>query len=115
MQIVTVGTPPQNQFVLLDTGSSDLWFDASNATGLSGTYLDFIRESGFNRTSSTTYREIVDAASGFAIAYGDGTQASGPFGEDVVGIGSVSIAGVQFGVAETFDIYENFTGILGVG
>lgn len=115
MTLVTVGTPPQPQLVILDTGSADLWLGASGSNCGSVS----CREPGFNRTLSTTYREILNDTSGLAAIYGDQSSAFGPFGQDTVGIGSASIAEAQFGVAEK--IYESdredlsYNGILGIG
>lgn len=115
-KIGTVGTPPQLQSVLLDTGSSDLYFEAANTCGSPGTTPETCRVAGFDRSLSSTYREILNASSGFAISYADNSTARGPFGEDVVGIGSTSINDAQFGVAEIVnDPPTQNNGILGIG
>lgn len=55
-------------------------------------------------------------APAFDTAFGDGSTASGPFAEDTIGIGDVSIAGVEFGVADKVNSTTGFAvSLMGLG
>ncbi|KAK1078854.1 hypothetical protein LTR33_006883 [Friedmanniomyces endolithicus] len=110
---VTVGTPPQDQVVILDTGSSDLYFDATTAQACMGTGPNSCRGGTFNPKNSNSYN-VVDQSPAFNTTFGDGSTASGPFSTDMIGIGDVVLSNVQFGVAEevnsTSGIFLNSVG-----
>ncbi|KAK5722855.1 hypothetical protein LTR17_014241 [Elasticomyces elasticus] len=114
---VTVGTPPQPQVVILDTGSSDLYFDAATAPACTTPEDDPFgcRGGEFDSSKSETYT-IVDPSPAFNTSFGDGSTASGPFAEDIIGIGDVFIDNVQFGVAEEVNSTTGYAiGLMGLG
>ncbi|KAK6426539.1 hypothetical protein LTR81_001120 [Elasticomyces elasticus] len=114
---VTVGTPPQPQVVILDTGSSDLYFDAATAPACTTPEDDPFgcRGGEFDSSKSDTYT-IVDPSPAFNTSFGDGSTASGPFAEDMIGIGDVVIDNVQFGVAEEVNSTTGYAiGLMGLG
>lgn len=114
---VTVGTPPQPQTVILDTGSSDLYFDASTAQTceLPANNPNTCRGGTYNLQNSKTYKEVA-AAPAFNTSFGDGSTAVGPYGSDVVGVGDVTISPVQFGVANQVNSTTGYSiGLLGLG
>ena len=84
--------------VILDTGSSDLYFDAASAPACQSNGRYSCRGGEFDPGASSTY-EIVAPDPAFNTSFGDGSTASGPFSSDVVCIGDVCIDDVQFGVA----------------
>ncbi|KAK0354838.1 hypothetical protein LTR59_001549 [Friedmanniomyces endolithicus] len=112
---VTVGTPPQDQVVILDTGSSDLYFDATTAQACMGTGPNSCRGGTFNPKNSNSYN-VVDQSPAFNTTFGDGSTASGPFSTDMIGIGDVVLSNVQFGVAEEVNSTSGYAvGLMGLG
>ncbi|KAI7157999.1 hypothetical protein KC349_g5152 [Hortaea werneckii] len=112
---VTVGTPPQPQVVILDTGSSDLYFDSAHAATCQTTGEYSCRGGTFAPDDSSTYH-VVDPSPAFNTSFGDGSTAVGPFGEDTVGIGDVRIENVQFGVAQEVNATTGYAiGLMGLG
>ena len=69
---ITIGSPAQSFQVDFDTGSSDLWVPAASCTSCVGHHL-------YDPTASTT---SASQAGNFTIAYGDGSNASGPIFTD---------------------------------
>ncbi|KAK4498826.1 hypothetical protein PRZ48_009336 [Zasmidium cellare] len=115
---ITVGSPAQPQTVILDTGSSDLYFDASNSTSCTNPPENFPCLGGtFDRSRSATYRQLSSTPDEmFNTSFGDNSTAAGPYGADVVGIGSVSLTDVKFGVAEVINSTTGPPiGLLGLG
>ncbi|KAI7243077.1 hypothetical protein KC340_g1025 [Hortaea werneckii] len=112
---VTVGTPPQPQVVILDTGSADLYFDSTDASTCSLTNEYACKGGTFSPDNSSTY-QVVDPYPAFDTAFGDGSTATGEYGEDTVGIGDVRIENVQFGLAEELYITTGYAvGLMGLG
>ncbi|KAI7690691.1 hypothetical protein KC353_g19320, partial [Hortaea werneckii] len=112
---VTVGTPAQPQVVILDTGSSDLYFDSAHAATCQTTGEYSCRGGTFSPDDSSTY-QVVDPSPAFNTSFGDGSTAVGPFGEDTVGIGDVRIENVQFGVAQEVNATTGYAiGLMGIG
>ncbi|KAI7205546.1 hypothetical protein KC316_g187 [Hortaea werneckii] len=112
---VTVGTPPQPQVVILDSGSSDLYFDSAHAATCQTTGEYSCRGGTFSPDDSSTYH-VVDPSPAFNTSFGDGSTAEGPFGEDTVGIGDVRIENVQFGVAQEVNATTGYAiGLMGLG
>ncbi|ORX58329.1 acid protease [Hesseltinella vesiculosa] len=112
---ISVGTPPQNFLVALDTGSSDLWVPSIDC-------LD-CPHSRFDSTNSTTFADIHQP---FSIVYGIG-HVDGIYGKDTVRIAGIQVEQQQFGLAHSskdiifptnpFSVHPKLTanGILGLG
>ncbi|EME44964.1 hypothetical protein DOTSEDRAFT_87444 [Dothistroma septosporum NZE10] len=114
---ITVGMPPQDQTVIIDTGSSDLYFDATGATSceLPSSNAHSCQGGTYNKSASSSYKQV-EAAPAFNTSFGDGSTATGPYGSDVVGVGDVQVSPAQFGVAEEVDSTTGFAiGLLGLG
>lgn len=112
---VSVGTPGQQQTVILDTGSSDLYFDASTARACQSNGPYSCRGGEFTPADSSTY-EIVVPAPAFDTEFGDGSTASGPFASDTVCISDICVSNVQFGLAQQVHSTTGYSlGLLGLG
>lgn len=106
---ITLGTPPQNLRMHIDTGSSDLWCNSPRST-LCRSRFSSCEESGtYDSTASSTYKFVNDD---FSISYLDGTGASGDYVSDTVGIGGQTINDLQFGVGNRSSSEQ---GVLGIG
>lgn len=109
-----IGTPVQSVVVLIDTGSSDLWITGSNnplcgSSSSDDETIDCSTYGTFDINSSSTYHSNDTS---FEITYGDGSYASGGWGQDVIALSDVNVTGVSFAVAN----YTNSTvGVLGIG
>ncbi|CAD5218248.1 unnamed protein product [Bursaphelenchus okinawaensis] len=115
---ITVGTPPSQFRVVLDTGSSDVWVPALDCK-VEGTQNRCNKTNLFDETSSTTYK---DQNREFTITYGTG-EVSGHVGEDTVGLGGIDddkivVKNQGVGIAEVLDKIlnsdETLDGIVGL-
>lgn len=110
---VTVGTPPQPQVLVIDTGSSDIWVVASDAdlctsSRLQEEYGDSCSDT-YDSSKSSTYKLV--SSEGFDISYLDGTGSSGDYITDTFDIGGASIKALQMGSATQT---VRGTGIMGI-
>jgi hypothetical protein len=112
---VTVGTPPQEQVCILDTGSSNLYFDASSAPACQTNGAYSCKGGTFTPGKSSTYK-LVEPAPAFETEFGDGSTASGPYASDTVCLSDVCLSNVEFGVAEQVKSTTGYAlGVLGLG
>lgn len=113
---ISVGTPPQVQTVILDTGSSDLYLDSRSSTACTESRADLnsCRGGTYDTGASSTYKTTIEG--GFNTSFGDGSTATGDFGTDVVQIGDVTLQNVQLGVARDVESTTGYAiGLMGVG
>ncbi|KAF1738662.1 putative aspartic-type endopeptidase opsB [Beauveria bassiana] len=105
----SLGNPPQELRLHLDTGSSDLWVNtagsslcksSTEACDVSGTYTANL---------SSTYEYI---NSHFNISYVDGSSAQGDYATDSFRFGDIGIDNFQFGIGYKSSSQQ---GILGIG
>lgn len=106
---ISIGTPPQDLRMHIDTGSSDLWVNTpdsrtcelrSDPCDAAGTYT---------ANSSSTYQYI---NSDFNITYVDGSGSSGDYVSDTVRFNGISLQNQQFGIGYSSTSAQ---GILGIG
>ncbi|XP_069326754.1 pepsin F-like [Eulemur rufifrons] len=108
--IITIGTPPQEFRVILDTGSADLWVPSTycNSMPCGGHHI-------FKPQLSSTFRP---SGRHMNIAYGSG-QISGHVGYDTVRIGGLVDENQALGLSRkmhgNFMDFSVFDGILGLG
>ncbi|KAH8160437.1 hypothetical protein CIB48_g7812 [Xylaria polymorpha] len=107
---ISIGTPPQDFKVILDTGSSNLWVPSQSC----GSIACFLH-SKYDSSSSSTYKQN---GSDFEIRYGSGSL-SGFVSQDDVTIGDLKIKGQDFAEATSEPglafAFGRFDGILGLG
>jgi hypothetical protein len=105
----SLGSPPQELRLHIDTGSSDLWVNAPNSR-LCSSRAEECQDAGtFRANSSETYQYLNSV---FNISYVDGSGAAGDYVTDTFRIGGTEIENFQFGIG-----YESTSpeGILGIG
>ncbi|XP_055470099.1 pepsin A-5 [Psammomys obesus] len=108
--IISIGTPPQEFKVVLDTGSSDLWVPSIYCSSPACAH-----HKTFNPLRSSTF---LVSGRPVNIAYGSG-EMSGFLAYDTVKIGDLTVVAQAFGLSleepGTFMEYAVFDGILGLG
>ncbi|KAJ5719575.1 hypothetical protein N7493_007153 [Penicillium malachiteum] len=106
---VTLGTPGQSVYLVLDTGSSDLWVNTPNSTYCEENSSECDYYGTYNPSKSSTYSYV---NSDFNISYADGSSASGYYATETLKIGGTEITDLQFGIG-----YESSSeeGVLGIG
>ena len=87
---LTLGTPGQAVSVTLDTGSSDLWVNAANASVCPCDY------GSYSPSDSSTYEFVNDD---FYIQYVDNSEAAGDYVNDTLQFANVTLTNFQFAVA----------------
>jgi len=106
---ISLGTPPQNFKVILDTGSSNLWIPSSKCTSIA-CFLHAKYDSGASSTYSAN-------GTGLEIHYGSGSM-EGFVSNDVFKIGDLSVNGMDFAEATKEPglafAFGKFDGILGL-
>ena len=108
---ITIGSPPQEFGLQLDTGSSDLWVPSAEICTLYGSRGLLCPVGAFDRTQSDTF-DSLQGKKPFQISYQDDSQISGFYFTDTVNIGEQSIEKVQMGLALDAD---RGLGIMGIG
>jgi len=93
---VTVGTPPQDLELIVDTGSSDIWMFAPDVCKTTKTYGPCLGGT-FDTSSSSTYTLL--SSDSFQISYADGSGVAGNYIKDTFRIGGQNITGQQMGLA----------------
>ncbi|KXN90874.1 Cathepsin D [Leucoagaricus sp. SymC.cos] len=108
---VSIGTPPQNFNVVLDTGSSDLWVADASCQGCgSGVHLYSASQSSSNQAGGTS------TAGQTTIRYGSG-QVAGTIGRETVSMGGFTVQNQVFlQVDQVTDnlVDETLSGIMGL-
>ncbi|KAI0202827.1 aspartic peptidase domain-containing protein [Astrocystis sublimbata] len=107
---ISIGSPPQDFKVILDTGSSNLWVPSQSCSSIA-----CFLHSKYDSSSSSSYKKN---GSEFEIRYGSGSL-SGFVSQDDVTIGDLTIKGQDFAEATSEPglafAFGRFDGILGMG
>lgn len=104
----TLGTPPQDVRLHIDTGSSDLWVNTPSSTLCEKKSQPCAASGTYAANSSSTYSYI---SSDFNITYVDGTGAVGDYVSDTVTVGGATLAKLQFGIGYSSSSSQDILGI----
>ncbi|KAK9389502.1 aspartic peptidase domain-containing protein [Lipomyces mesembrius] len=106
---INLGSPAQSVKVQLDTGSSDLWVQASTNPFCAAKRTNCEESGTFNAAKSSTFFQLQNDP--FSISYVDTTGAEGIYATDTLEIGNATIDNFVFGYAENSN---SSLGVLGV-
>lgn len=114
---VSIGTPPQNVTILLDTGSSDMWVSSvQNDACTTKPSLIYNNQSyncqmfgTFNESESSTFK---NNKTDFFIHYGDSTGSTGHWATDSFTLDNITVPDFSFGLGLESN---NTLGVLGIG
>ena len=111
----TVGTPPQEIALQLDTGSSDIWIPTSSSSICR--VDDRCVTGSYDQSASSTFEEVLP--NNFLISYVDGTRIGGDYINETFGIAGATIRQMTMGTAlaaeePTAGTNSPFQGIIGV-
>ena len=106
---MSIGTPPQDLRMHIDTGSSDLWVNVANSQLCAERSSPCSSAGTYSANSSSTYQYV---NSNFNISYVDGSGSQGDYASDVVQFSGVSLKSQQFGIGYASSSQE---GIVGIG
>ncbi|KAK9243569.1 aspartic peptidase domain-containing protein [Lipomyces tetrasporus] len=98
MATIGLGSPSQTLKVQLDTGSSDLWVQASTNPYCAAERTDCEVFGTFNAAASSTFSELQDSP--FFISYVDTTSAEGTYATDTLQVGNATVDSFVFGYAQ---------------
>lgn len=111
---VSVGTPPQNINLAIDTGSSDVWMISSTADLCTERALQAYDMDGcdtpFDSSKSSTFKVVGKGE--FNIQYEDNSGATGDYVTDTFSIGGASIKTLEMGLAYNVTLDS---GLMGIG
>ncbi|PHH58694.1 hypothetical protein CDD81_4815 [Ophiocordyceps australis] len=105
---ISLGTPPQQLRVHLDTGSSDLWVNTprSDLCSRSPSPCDFAGT--YYAKNSSSYKLV---GNHFNISYVDGSGATGDYATDRLVMAGQEVRDLQFGIGYQSSSSENVLGI----
>ncbi|KIE00308.1 candidapepsin-4 precursor, partial [Metarhizium majus ARSEF 297] len=104
----SLGTPPQNVRLHIDTGSSDLWVNTRSSQLCSMRQKPCAESLVYTANSSSTYKYV---SSNFNISYVDGSGAAGDYVTDTISFSGVKLPSLQFGVGYESTSEQNVLGI----
>ncbi|KAK7903798.1 hypothetical protein LTR67_001818 [Exophiala xenobiotica] len=111
---LSIGTPPQDFHLQLDTGSSNLWVPSVNAEACL-TQDGGCPGGAFDANASSTFHVVSED---FKIAYGDGTADFGDYFTDVVKLGTATVQNFTMALTLTTrngpELNNSGQGLLGV-
>ncbi|GAP88819.2 putative eukaryotic aspartyl protease [Rosellinia necatrix] len=112
MNQINIGTPPQEVFVQLDTGSFELWVNPDCTTLQGASDVRFCRAVGHYESSESS--TAIETTTTKTLKYGIGS-ANIQYVVDTVSLAGTDavLQDVQFGVA--LETTDEFSGILGIG
>lgn len=107
---VSIGSPPQDLKMHIDTGSSDLWVNTPDSRICEARGGQLCNGAGtYDANSSSSYNYL---NSDFNITYVDGSGSTGDYVTDTVRFNGVALRNQQFGVGYMSSSQQ---GILGIG
>ncbi|KAE9362945.1 aspartic proteinase precursor [Stipitochalara longipes BDJ] len=106
---VTLGTPPQNLRLLLDTGTADTWVNAASSDVCTAAGDACLPYGTFDANASSTYSYI---GPGFNLTTLTGDVDIGEYATDTLTIGSTTFSALQIGISHSGNGPQ---GLLGIG
>ncbi|PNY24694.1 aspartic-type endopeptidase opsB [Tolypocladium capitatum] len=105
---ISMGTPPQDLRMHVDTGSSDLWVNTPRSAVCSQSSQPCVSSGTYTANESSTYEYV---GSYFNISYVDGSGAAGDYVTDTLHVDGHDFAGFQFGIGYDSSSPQSVLGI----